>query len=192
MANSSKTVFGRSEKSIAAMAVAERLGIPTGDVLTALREDWTQKGTPYVKRKMKGILQVAELMGLSGVVKAKDIAIARGPTREWTEDTVTSERLRSILGAKAYYLLIEHHGGTRLYVPQNVDGSEILRALDYDDALKLSKLYGGSCIRVPLDRECLAANYFEQGLTVRQVAIRLRVTETGADKLKARIIRRLG
>lgn len=91
--------------------------------------------------------------------------------------------LLAALGDDGFFRLTEVYAGVRLYVPANIDRSELPEAIGADIAARLAKAYPGGYIRVPLAREFRARRYVEQGLTVRDIALRLGLTETGVNKL---------
>ncbi len=98
--------------------------------------------------------------------------------------------LKALLGADGLVKLAEHFGGRRLYVPQTIDpDAELAQAIGEEAARKLSRRYGLAFIRVPLARELRARHYRAQGLSNGQIATKLGITETGVDKIFARMSR---
>ncbi len=97
--------------------------------------------------------------------------------------------LEELLGETALVRLAEAFGGTRLYVPATMKPEhEIVRVIGMDAAVLLSKRLGGAAtIRVPLARELRARHYRATGKSNAQIARALGITETGVDKLVARM-----
>lgn len=101
-----------------------------------------------------------------------------------------TESLRHLLGADALVALTEAFGGRRLYVPQDLGPEHpIVRAIGAAAAGKLARRYSLAFIRVPLARELRARHYRAQGLSNGEIATKLGITETGVDKLFARMDR---
>lgn len=90
------------------------------------------------------------------------------------------------LGDEGFFALVEAHAGMRLYVPADPGRSELPQTIGFDNAARLSKLYPGGYIRVPLAREFRALRYREAGLGNRDIARRLGLTENGVEKLMKR------
>lgn len=87
--------------------------------------------------------------------------------------------LASLIGAAAALRLIEAHGGTRLYVPRQIEESpRLVEMLGIDGARRLSAEYGGDYLKVPLARMWRAARYRAEGLSYAQIARRLGCTES--------------
>lgn len=101
-----------------------------------------------------------------------------------TED-LTAE-LMNALGEDGFFLLVEAHAGTRLYIPGNIDRSELPAAIGADNAAKLSRLFPGGYIRVPLARTFRALRYRQSGASNADVARRLGLTESGVEQLFSR------
>lgn len=101
-----------------------------------------------------------------------------------------TESLRALLGAEALVSLAEAFGGRGLYVPQEIGADHpIVRAVGIHAAAKLAKRYSLAFIRVPLARELRARHYRAKGLSNGEIASKLGITETGVDKLFARMER---
>jgi hypothetical protein len=101
-----------------------------------------------------------------------------------------TESLRALLGAEALISLAETFGGRRLYVPQSTGADHpIARAIGSHAAAKLARRYSLAFIRVPLARELRARHYRAHGLSNGDIASKLGITETGVDKLFARMER---
>jgi hypothetical protein len=94
-----------------------------------------------------------------------------------------SGELIDALGVEGFIALTEAHGGIRLYVPVEPHGSQLASDIGLDHAARLSKLFPGSYIRVPLAREVRAQHYRSLGESNGKIARRLGLTETGVDKL---------
>jgi hypothetical protein len=101
-----------------------------------------------------------------------------------------TESLRLLLGDAAMVSLAQAFGGRRLYVPEKIDSTHpITTAIGADAAAKLSRRYSLAFIRVPLARELRARHYRAQGRSNGEIATKLGITETGVDKLFARMER---
>lgn len=97
-----------------------------------------------------------------------------------------SAELLGLLGEAGFLRLVEAYGGTRLFVPVK-DLREITTRLGKAAAEKLAKHHAGSYLRVPLARALRARHYRAGGMSNAQIARRLGLTETGVDKLFARM-----
>jgi len=95
--------------------------------------------------------------------------------------------LKAILGEEGFVLLAEALGGVRAYIPYSFgDDHEIVRLLGREAAEKLSRAMAPAAIRVPLGRRERALYWRAQGLSDRQIALKLGITENGVGKLFAR------
>lgn len=103
-----------------------------------------------------------------------------------------TEELLDLLGEDGLFRLAEAHGGTRLYVPGNIDRSELPAQIGIDNAARLSNLFPGGYIRVPLARVLRAKRYRENGESNAQIARRLGLTEHGVQRLLSRQRKREG
>lgn len=101
-----------------------------------------------------------------------------------SEDNVGE--LMETLGDEGFFALVEAHAGMRLYVPADPGRSELPQTIGFDHAARLSKLYPGGYIKVPLAREFRALRYREAGLGNRDIARRLGLTESGVERLLRR------
>ncbi|WP_319519655.1 sigma factor-like helix-turn-helix DNA-binding protein [uncultured Martelella sp.] len=91
--------------------------------------------------------------------------------------------LRGALGDDAFMHLIERVGGIRFYVPHDPQKSADKEALGTDILYRLSDLYPGEHIKVPLARRFRADRYRLQGLSHADIARRLGMSESGVYKL---------
>ena len=100
-----------------------------------------------------------------------------------------TEDLLEMLGEASFIALVEAFGGTRLYVPQSPAADHaISEAVGIADAQKLASRYAPAVLRIPLARERRARHYrATQGLSNARIAARLGMSETGVDKLFARM-----
>lgn len=101
------------------------------------------------------------------------------------DESLTAE-LRALIGDDDFIRLTERHGGTRLYMPARAQDTAIA-GLDPKSLANLRDRFGGSYIRVPLAREIRARHYRQTAMSNAQIARRLGITETGVDKLFARM-----
>lgn len=100
-----------------------------------------------------------------------------------------TNELLTALGEDDFIVLTEKFGGLRLFVPGDIGRSELPNTLGATAALRLSKLYPGGYIRVPLAREIRAARYRQSGMSNRDIARSLGIAETSVDKLIKRVRR---
>ncbi|MCD2176464.1 hypothetical protein [Rhizobium sp. C1] len=91
--------------------------------------------------------------------------------------------LMAALGEDGFFVLTEAYAGVRLYVPANIERSDLPETIGRDHAARLAKAYPGGYIRVPLAREFRARRYVASGMTIREIALKLGLTETGVNKL---------
>jgi len=97
-----------------------------------------------------------------------------------------TEELTDLLGEDGFYQLTEAYAGTRLYVPGDIARSELPSVIGAENARRLSNVFPGGYIRIPLARSFRAARYRLEGLSNRDIARRLGLSEGGVDKLFAR------
>ncbi|SIQ24292.1 hypothetical protein SAMN05880590_102759 [Rhizobium sp. RU35A] len=105
-----------------------------------------------------------------------------------SEDLV--QELLDALGEDGFFALVEAHAGMRLYVPADPARSDLPQTVGEDAAWRLSNLYRGGYIKVPLAREFRALRYREAGVSNKDVARRLGLTETGVELLFQRARKR--
>lgn len=95
-------------------------------------------------------------------------------------DSLTAE-LQELLGDAGFMQLVECYGGLRIYIPNNPEKSDLY--LDDSNLIKLARRYGGNSLRIPLARFTRARHYRLSGMSDRDIARRLGITETGVEKL---------
>lgn len=89
--------------------------------------------------------------------------------------------LTDCVGADAALRLIERHGGTRIYVPREVNqGTPLAIEIGLDPARALSVAFGGEIVRIPLAKYWRAWIYRAQGLAYSEIARRLGCTDNTA------------
>ncbi|RIV82972.1 hypothetical protein D2V17_14315 [Aurantiacibacter xanthus] len=99
-----------------------------------------------------------------------------------------SHDLIALLGDGAFIALVEAFGGTRVYIPVTPDADhEIAAAIGTDMAHRLGQRYAPAVLRIPLARAFRARHYRAKGLSNAQIARALGITESGVDKLFARM-----
>lgn len=98
---------------------------------------------------------------------------------------LTSE-LHDALGDAGFLKLTDAHGGIRIYIPKDPHGSALAGDIGIDNAARLSKMFPGGYIRVPVAREFRARHYRRQGESNSMIARRLGLSETGVEKLFSR------
>ena len=92
--------------------------------------------------------------------------------------------LLALLGEDGLIRLAEEYAGIRMYVPSNIDRSQLVKTIGSEIANKLSQRYGGDYINVPLVRDLRARRYRDDdGLSNAQIARKLGITENGVEKL---------
>lgn len=94
--------------------------------------------------------------------------------------------LYEALGDAGFLKLTDTHGGIRIYVPKEPHGSALANEIGVDNAARLSKMFSGGYIRVPVAREFRARHYRRQGESNSMIARRLGLSETGVEKLFSR------
>ncbi len=99
-----------------------------------------------------------------------------------SEERLTAE-LAALIGENGLVALAEAAGGTRLYVP----AAGPVAGLDAAASAALSRRFAGSTLRVPLARSLRARQYRAAGQSNAAIARKLGLTETGVDKLFARM-----
>ena len=97
-------------------------------------------------------------------------------------DSLPLHDLVTTIGRPATLALIEAFGGTRVYVPVAPNqASPLVRSIGREAALALSARLGGSSatnvLKVPLARDWRILAYREEGLSYREIARRLAITE---------------
>lgn len=98
-----------------------------------------------------------------------------------------AETLTELIGVRAYLALVEHYGGTRLFVAKTPSRSGLSDKIGHEAAEKLTEAYAAEYIKVPLDRELRARHYKTQGLSNAEIARRLGITESGVERLFKRV-----
>jgi predicted DNA-binding protein (UPF0251 family) len=87
-------------------------------------------------------------------------------------------RFLALIGEAATLRLVELHGGTRLTIPAGgAARNRIARELGAEAARALFAEFGHERIRVPLAKSWRARIYRTQGLSYRQIALRLGCNE---------------
>jgi hypothetical protein len=104
------------------------------------------------------------------------------------EENLTRELLE-LCGDSGFLMLTEMYGGTRLFVPAGDIQTSLFHDLGGAIALKLANAYGGTYLRVPLARSWRARQYKSMGASHARIARALGMTETGVEKLFARMDR---
>jgi DNA-binding NarL/FixJ family response regulator len=78
----------------------------------------------------------------------------------------------------ALLALIEAFGGTRIYVPKAPNqASPLVQAIGREAAAKLAAAHGGDELKIPIARHWQVRCLKGQGLSYREIARRLRITE---------------
>jgi len=95
--------------------------------------------------------------------------------------------LHELLGPDDYLVLVEKYGGIRLFIPKNIERSQLKHVLDSHNLARLSDCYGGNYIKIPLDRTFRAGRYRGQGKSNARIARKLGITESAVERLFARV-----
>lgn len=104
-------------------------------------------------------------------------------TSDRDDELMTQELLLEMLGEDAFFALVEARGGTRLYVPEDPNRSELTQIIGGQAAYRLARSHGRCYIKVPVARRFRALRLIGQGSTNREVALHLRMSESGVEKL---------
>ena len=92
--------------------------------------------------------------------------------------------LTNIIGASAALAMIEAHGGTRVYVPKDINQNSAARlALPLPEARRLGEAYGGEHILVPIARAWRVRMYRAAGMTYPAIARKLGITERAVGRI---------
>jgi len=91
--------------------------------------------------------------------------------------------LVGLIGEEGLIRLAEEYAGLRLYIPSDINRSELLDRVGIEIASKLARRYGPDRIKVPLMRDWRARHYRSAGLSNAQIARKLGVTETAVEKI---------
>jgi hypothetical protein len=92
--------------------------------------------------------------------------------------------LTNIIGADAALSMIEAHGGTRVYVPKEINQNSAARlALPLPEARRLGEAFGGEHILVPIARAWRVRMYRAAGLTYPAIARKLGITERAVGRI---------
>ncbi|WP_244617919.1 hypothetical protein [Rhizobium sp. RU35A] len=91
--------------------------------------------------------------------------------------------LLDLLGEDDFFRLVEAHAGMRLYIPADPHRSSLPDEIGLSAARKLAGEYRGGYIKVPLARQFRALRYREAGLSNKEVARRLGLTETAVEDI---------
>lgn len=93
-----------------------------------------------------------------------------------------SFELFELLGHEGFMQLVEQYGGLRIYIAAG-DASKLTENLPQNVMKKLASRYRGDVIRVPLAKHYRARHYRLTGMSDREIARKLGMTETGVEKL---------
>jgi len=102
-------------------------------------------------------------------------------------ETALISELKKLLGIDDFIRLAEAFGGTRLFVPARTIDTKVEAALGESVAKKLAEHYGRDYLLVPLAREERARQYRAIGCSNAEIARRLGITESGVNKMFARM-----
>ncbi|WP_160009814.1 hypothetical protein [Rhizobium sp. 18055] len=103
-----------------------------------------------------------------------------------------TDELMDALGEEGFLKLIEVHGGIRLYIPKNAPASKLSSEIGSENTARLSNMFSGEYISVPLAREFRANHYRAQGESNAMIARRLGLTESGVERIFSRVPKPIG
>jgi hypothetical protein len=91
--------------------------------------------------------------------------------------------LLEMLGEAGVLRLVEAYAGLRQFIPKDPENSDVTARLGIEITTLLAKAYGGNTIPVPLARTFRARIYRDSGMSNREIAARLGLTENGVQKI---------
>lgn len=92
--------------------------------------------------------------------------------------------LIELLGEEAAFRLVERRGGTRIFVPKELNlGHPLAREIGLGAALKLCGEFPSMWVKIPLCRDWRVQVYRARGMTYREIALRLVMTESGVSRV---------
>lgn len=94
-----------------------------------------------------------------------------------------SGELLELLGHDGFMALVEAYGGLRVYIASNTENSKLAEHLPDDVLRALANRFRGDVIRVPLAKHYRARHYRLSGMSDREIARKLGMTESGVEKL---------
>lgn len=99
-------------------------------------------------------------------------------------ESLNVNQIRDLIGDDEAHSLFVHFGGLRCYIPANAERENLtlLKAISRDSVRKLGSEMPGGYIKMPLARSFLVQRYYEQGLNNREIAMLLRITESGVER----------
>lgn len=100
-------------------------------------------------------------------------------------DSVREAELLRLLGPAGFMRLLEKRAGTRLYVPADAAGSDLVGELGGEVVGKLAESHARSYIPIPLAREFRARHYRAAGKPNAEIAGLLGITERGVERIFA-------
>lgn len=102
----------------------------------------------------------------------------------WPENDL-ERQIIALIGEDEAFILFENHGGTRVFFPcRDWENSVAFEGLSKEAAYTLSKEFGRDYVRIPLARKFRCLRYCQDGLSERQAAKRLGMTEAGIGRIK--------
>lgn len=95
------------------------------------------------------------------------------------------QELIEYLGEDDFFKLVENFAGTRLYVSSLATSrmTMIEKHIGRKVAEVMNRYYGGATLDMPLARKFRARRYRQQGMSNRQVALRLGLREDAVEKI---------
>jgi DNA-binding NarL/FixJ family response regulator len=103
---------------------------------------------------------------------------ASGVTPELPPPPAELAWLSQHLAPPALLALIEAFGGTRIYVPKSPNqASPLVQAIGREAAAVLAAAHGGDELSIPIARHWQVRCLKGQGLSYREIALRLRISE---------------
>ena len=105
-----------------------------------------------------------------------------------SSNSAVVRQIIDLIGESDALLLFEEFGGLRLYIPNvRPEASNLCSVITQEAVEKLTQEWGGNYIKLPLAREFMAVRYLSEGRSVRYIAKRLGLTESGVNRMFQRI-----
>lgn len=103
-------------------------------------------------------------------------------TKEHLAEGLSAELLE-LLGHDGFMAFVEAYGGLRVYIANNTETSKLAENLPANVLTTLANRFRGDVIRVPLAKHYRARHYRLAGMSDRDIARKLGMTESGVEKL---------
>lgn len=91
--------------------------------------------------------------------------------------------LMELLGEDGFFVLVDNFPGVDVFAPEDLTKSNLPNVLGLDVTRKLSEVYRRNYIPVPLARTFRARRYRASGMSNRDIALRLGLTQSAVEKI---------